>query len=129
QKELVASFRNSLHLLQRRKQMVVRSSPQAHAGHAPQRSGACLADRVSRPAPCFSARTACVGFCSLSLAPIRAAAAQRKTRNQFLLKIDTDARPCYWLVSQPLCLWTRSVKMFIATFEPLTTSTYSREGR
>ena len=61
----------------------MRSGHQAQAGHTPWRSGACLADMVPRPAPHFSDRTACVCPCSLSPAPMRAAAARRKTRNQF----------------------------------------------
>src|SRR5439155_10412474 len=82
--ELVASFGNLLNPLKyKEKQIVARSGHQAHAGHTPWRSGACLSARVPRPAARFSDRTTCVCPCSLSPAPLRAAAVWRKTRNQF----------------------------------------------
>src|SRR5262249_15914974 len=36
-----------------------------------------------------------------------------------LFENDTDARHRHWLVCEPLCLWTGSVKMVISTFETL----------
>src|SRR5215510_12887113 len=43
-------------------------------------------------------------------------------QDHLLFEIDTDARHRHWLVCQPLCLWTGSVKMAISTFETLPTS-------
>src|SRR5712691_9320208 len=34
-------------------------------------------------------------------------------------EIDADARPRHWLVCQPICLWTGSIKGTISTFETL----------
>src|SRR5262249_9078292 len=41
------------------------------------------------------------------------------TQDHLLFEIDTDARHRYWLVCQPLCLWTGSVKGIISAFETL----------
>src|SRR5262252_609870 len=40
-------------------------------------------------------------------------------QNDLLFENDPDARHRHWLVCEPLCLWTGSVKMVISTFETL----------
>ena len=53
--------------------------------------------------------------------PVRYATTYKALGGQdhLLFEIDTDARHRHWLVCQPLCLWTGSVKMVISTFETL----------
>src|SRR5215475_4858670 len=49
-------------------------------------------------------------------------------QDHLLFEIDTDARHRHWLVCQPLCLWTGSVKGIISTFETLPNDA-AREGK
>jgi hypothetical protein len=36
-----------------------------------------------------------------------------------LLENHADARPCHWLVCEPICLWTGNIKVAISTFATL----------
>jgi hypothetical protein len=65
---------------------------QAHAGHTPWRSGACLADVVPRQALHLSDRTACICPWCLSPAPMPEASLRRNTRHQFM-DIPTKTSP------------------------------------
>jgi hypothetical protein len=69
-----------------------------------------LCHALTRSPPHFSSCTALVGCCGLLPGPRRAVSALRKTRNQLLLKVDTDARHRHWFVRQSLCLWTACLK-------------------